>query len=207
MTETTQQWLNGTTGGELNVNPAIDSKKPDGSVWGAVHELGNDLDRMYYRRLDTDAAGSYAQFRVPANATFVSLWGTMNLDHGNFSVAVSPPPPGATSSGKSLLNGFATWVIADTPLFVAPLDPGTDYTIRLENLEDKWLDLASARFYMLDPKDAPQPDPVGGKASAHGLGAGAIAGIAIGCVLGAMLIGGLIAYCLWRRRNQHRYNL
>lgn len=208
MTETTLNWLNTTTGTDNNINPAIDSKNPDGTVWGGVHLLGNGLDQMVYRRIDTKQANSYAQFRIPENTTMVSLWGTMNLDHGNFTVTVTPPPPGSKTEGKTLLNGFATWSIIDTPLYMAPLDPNTDYTLRLENLEqDKYLDLASARFYTLDPANAAQPEPVTEQPQSHGLSAGAIAGIAIGSVLGAMLIGGLIGFLIWRRRNTHRYNM
>lgn len=208
VTGTTLDWLNTTTGTDLNLNPAIDSKNPDGTVWKAVHQLGNDLDRMIYRRIDSNMANSYAQFRIPENSTMVTLWGTMNLDHGNFSVTVTPPPPGSKTEGKTVLNGYATWSIVDTPLYMAPLDPNTDYTLRLENLEEqKYLDLASARFYKLDPANGAAQDPVTEKPQSKGLSAGAIAGIAVGSVLGAMLIGGLIAFLIWRRRNTHRYNM
>lgn len=202
MTATSQISLNSTTGVDLNINPAIDSMKPDGSVWNAVHELGNDLDRMIYRRIDTNEAKSYAQFRIPANTTLVTLRGTVNLDHGNYSVTVDPPPPGSNSNGKTVLHGFATWSIPDMPLYVAPLDPGTSYTIRIENLDNKWFDLAGATFYTLNSADAQKA----GQGASHGLSAGAIAGIVVGCVLGVLIIGALIGYCLWRRCYAHRYN-
>lgn len=138
---------------------------------------------------------------MPPKSTLVTLYGTVNFDHDNYSVSLDPPPKSKSGGGTSLFKGFCPWGVPDELLYTAPLDPEVNYTMRLRNLvEGQFFDFQAAKFYTLNKSDSKGYSPSGG------LSGGAIAGIVIGCVAGVIILGGLILFILWKRRKtQHTY--
>lgn len=131
--------------------------------------------------------GQWLKVDIPKGSRRVEMWGAVDIDHSSFLVEVDPAPYG----GGGEFNGSAynMWTTQNMTMYSSVLDPKTQYTIKVTNMDDTYLDISQFKFY----------EDKGGS----GLSAGAIAGIAIGCAAGLALVG-LLLWCLVRRRRRQK---
>jgi len=80
----------------------------------------------------------------------VQIIGLVDVDHRNFSVEVTPAPPGGDS--KFFGSAYNPWTTIEQTLFATSLDPNTQYTVKFTHLEENpfpasiYSDLASFKF-------------------------------------------------------------
>jgi hypothetical protein len=110
-----------------------------------MHEPLGSAEQIDYPRMDSNYKSAYAFFQAPANSTFMTLWGSMGSDHGNFSIEINPPGP--DGSRYNFLDGYSPWTTPDTLLFAAPLDPTEQPYITMKIVDSAWMDFHHATFY------------------------------------------------------------
>ncbi|WVF68647.1 hypothetical protein IAT40_003417 [Kwoniella sp. CBS 6097] len=175
-----------------------------------------------YNRLDTYTAGSQLIFQPPSNTSFILLHGSVNFDHGAFSVSLSTSNlPGVQVSGDSedngdgsssttttvttiggtpanqTLRGRSPWVSIDQVIYYASLDPSAQYVVTVENQAQgrQYWDVAKVVFVQA------QGGSSGGDSSSN---AAAIAGGVAGGVAALGIAGILIWFFVVRKRRQNR---
>ncbi|WWC93029.1 uncharacterized protein L201_007993 [Kwoniella dendrophila CBS 6074] len=112
---------------------------------------GGNQAMQTYNRLDSYTPGSKLIFQPPSNTSFILLYGSVNFDHGQFSVSLSSTnlPNVATSGGDGSTTtttttvggipsnqnfwGGSPWISTDQVLYYANLDQKSQYTITVEN--------------------------------------------------------------------------
>ncbi|EJT46576.1 hypothetical protein A1Q1_04753 [Trichosporon asahii var. asahii CBS 2479] len=195
-------------GVEANNND-IQSSEAGGRVWETKQTLGlENVTSTPYPRIWTDSINGYAYFSTPTGASMVTLYGSMDYDHGPYTIEVTPTPPGQVR-GALRYDGYSPWATKDAVLFSTILDPKRQYTVRMVNMDaGKKFDFSHAAFYVTNTTD-PNPGGSGGGASDNsnsggkgdgGLSGGAIAGIVVGSVVGGALLI-LLAWFLFRHRS------
>ncbi|KAL1739963.1 hypothetical protein HDZ31DRAFT_48448 [Schizophyllum fasciatum] len=148
-----------------------------------------DHDAAGYPRLDTNGLGTIS-FTF-TKASIIQILGTMNYDHGRYSVSISPSV-GVTDETRTF-NATSLWFAYDTILFYeSGLDRSETYQINMKNLDqDLYMDLHQIVLIDAIPKE-----------SSSAMSVGAIAGIAVGVVIAVLLA--VIAALFWRRRRNKR---
>ncbi|KAL1723457.1 hypothetical protein EV715DRAFT_191204 [Schizophyllum commune] len=161
-------------------------KNPFFSTSGAT--FNTDHDAAGYPRLDTSGLGTIS-FTF-TSATIIQLLGTMNYDHGQYSVSISPSV-GASDETRTF-NASSLWFAYDSILFFeSGLDRDQTYQITMKNLDqDLYMDLHQIVLIDAIPKDS------------SSISTGAIAGIAVGAVVAVLLA--IVTVLLWRRRRSKR---
>lgn len=179
-------------------------------MWETQQTLGLDnATSTPYPRIWTNSINGYAYFSTPIGASMVTLYGSMDYDHGPYTIEVTPTPPGH-NRGALWFWGYSPWATKDAVLFTAILDPKRQYTVRMVNMyEGKTFDFSHASFYVTNTSD-PNPgagdkgsdssDSRSGSGGRNGLSGGAIAGIVVGSVVGGALLI-ILAWFLFRHRN------
>ncbi|KAF9268182.1 hypothetical protein L218DRAFT_1073523 [Marasmius fiardii PR-910] len=149
-------------------------------------------DTQEYPRADTNSAGSGFIFRFDS-ASALQVIGSVNNDHGRYSVSLSPP--GGVSSTTRTFDAASKWFAYNNTIYwESGLDRTKSYTLTLTNLDDnKYLDINSVRLL-----DGQGPGPDG----SSGLGTGAIVGIAVGVVALLVIVVAMLAF-FWRRHRRH----
>jgi hypothetical protein len=74
-------------------------------------------------------------FLVPANTSLIMINGTMGPTQYNAKVKLSPPAPDAynnvNNTGVKWYETYHQWVACDAVIYVAALDPATDYNVTI----------------------------------------------------------------------------
>ncbi|KAK7038897.1 hypothetical protein VNI00_010531 [Paramarasmius palmivorus] len=182
-------------------------------------------DRETHPRVDTTAAGSILYFHT-TNAVAIFVFGSVNYDHGTYFVSMTGS--GGDSSGTLTFNGTSKWLSYDNLIYWASgLDRTQTYQIALQNLEQgKYFDVAKVRIVDAEGASKAPANNTGsadgngsgsnsttgnggsgtgnnGSSSSgggnRGLSTGALAGIAAGGGVFAILILALLFFCCRRR--------
>ncbi|WVQ96185.1 hypothetical protein IAU59_003288 [Kwoniella sp. CBS 9459] len=182
-------------------------------------------DPLPYNRLDTHTAGSQLIFQPPSNTSFIMLYGSVNFDHGAFSVSLSTSSlPGVQVSGSDAdgdggdgssststtvttiagtpanqtLRGRSPWVSIDQVIYYASLDPSAQYVVTAENQAQgaQYLDVAKVVFVQ-----ATGGSTDGDSSSSN---AAAIAGGVAGGIAALGIAGILIWFFVIKKRRQNR---
>ncbi|OCF38829.1 hypothetical protein I317_07371 [Kwoniella heveanensis CBS 569] len=178
-----------------------------------------------YNRLDTYTAGSQLIFQPPSNTSFILLYGSVNFDHGAFSVSLSTSNlPGVQVSGENAddgavgdgsssttttvttiggipanqtLRGGSPWVSIDQVIYYASLDPTAQYVVTVENQAKgkQYWDVAKVVFVQA------QGGSNSGDSSSN---TAAIAGGVAGGVAALGIAGILIWFFVVRKKRQNR---
>lgn len=177
----------------FNVNGPIQTWVPPlGAQWNTHDLLGPADDQVPFSRIDSSEPGAFATFTVPPNTAFMTIFGSVNADHGNYSVQLVPDPPEGPK-GKRFFNGYSPWGALNQVLFATALDPTQSYSFNLTNEQGgKWLDFYMAEFYNGTLSTAPEDKLAGG----------AVAGIVIGVVLFLALIA--VVFVIFFLRSRRR---
>lgn len=72
------------------------------------------------------------QFKVPEKTTYLRMHGTVDSDHGPFTVEIDPTPP--TDPGFYQATAQNPWTIFYETLYEVPLDPTVQYNFKYTNL-------------------------------------------------------------------------
>lgn len=188
---------------EANNDQIQSSETSSGRVWGTNSTLGVEGNTTPYPRIATNAGNANAYFNSPPGASMVTLYGSMNYDHGPYTVEVTPTPPGMTR-GVKWFYGYSPWATKDAVLFHAILDPTRIYTVRMVNMfEGKTFDLSHASFYVTNTTNPNSGSTAqASRSKGGGLSKGAIAAIVVCSVVGLALLLALLAWLLLRRRTK-----
>lgn len=187
---------------EANNDWIQSSETSSGRVWGTNSTLGVEGNTTPYPRIVTNAGNANAYFSSPPGSSMVTLYGSMNYDHGPYTVEVTPTPPGMTR-GVKWYYGYSPWATKDAVLFNAILDPTKIHTVRMVNMFDgKSFDVSHASFYVTNSTNPNSGNATAAKGSkGGGLSKGDIAAIVVCSVLGVVLLA-LLAWLLLRRRTK-----
>ncbi|WVQ66504.1 uncharacterized protein L199_004685 [Kwoniella botswanensis] len=181
--------------------------------WETATQIGGAGDQSIqtYNRLDSFTPGSKLIFQPPSNTSFIVLYGSVNFDHGQFSVSLSTSNlPNVATSGDvqdtttttttiggvpatQQFYGTSPWVSMDQVLYYANLDTTAQYTVTVENQGQgrPYWDISKAVFIQ----------PQGGKSSGSSSNTAAIAGGVAGGVVALILMAGLLWFFVFRKKR------
>lgn len=169
-----------------------------------------------YKQVSAAAYMTMSPFQVSFVSSSVYKWlssfgpGQPSLEFGMFYAGQKTPDPGWELVQPGLLTVFSNGQQVTTPIFTtqampntpAPTQPATTATSTSSGSTDPspggtsaTTPLSTSALETLNPPD-PQAQP------SSGVGPGAVAGVAIGCLVGGILIGGLIAWLVLRKRGR-----
>lgn len=130
---------------------------------------------------------------MPANTTFLALYGGTSGWNGDYQVTFTPDP--SYNDKNSRGSEYSTWRGEDVVLWAGPLDPTQKYDMKLQTLLDNWwIDVSKVKVWSALPDNSSAPQ----KKSTP---IGAIVG---GVVGGLALIGLLLLAFLLIRRRKNR---
>jgi hypothetical protein len=89
--------------------------------------------------------------KTPKLASIVQIIGSVDVDHSNYQVEVTPTPP--SGQGKYEFSAFNPWTTPNQVLFSTQLDPSVEYTIRYTHLNESaqiYSDLSSFHFVLAE---------------------------------------------------------
>lgn len=142
--------------------------------------------------------------QVPANTSFITLYGSIGPTFGNFKVQFSPPltwlPETAADEVFSATN---KWHLPGSLLYMTPLNPNVTYTMTVVGVPGQSVDnigLKNTTYYFSHAKDQSTGLPSSG---GKNVSTKTIALAAVFGVLGGLLFAGLL-FCCWRRRHRKR---
>ncbi|KAL7424943.1 hypothetical protein Q5752_000630 [Cryptotrichosporon argae] len=191
---------------------------------------GGNSTPVSYSRVQTNGSYDTISFVATANASFVYIEGSLNYNHGNYTVSLSPAMSNTYTPANQTFSGLSAWARAAANIFFGVLDPTVRYTITLQNLgaTGEYFDFAWVSYGTLSGGTAPAttvtalqagastastPTSLSGTATSGASSAtatssspstnlvAAIAG-AVGGVVGAVLVAVIAFFWLRRRRNR-----
>jgi len=159
--------------------------------------------------LSTNQTGERLYFEVPQGTSMFQLYGTVGPDQGEYEVRLIPDRSENDIQFKP--HSYNQTLTGESPIdanlqikYAAWLDPRVNYAVELELLEEgKRTDIHGASFWsFVDTSEGrPELEDWYSADSDSGLSGGQIAGIVVGSVAGAALIG-LAIWLIMRRRNR-----
>lgn len=99
------------------------------------------------------------QINLGVGNNFLGITGTVNTNHGMFRVAIDPAPPGR--QGSKDMWASTSWQVLDTVLMATGLDPDTEYSVTLTNIQgldgqahdyNVWFDVTSLTLWKVPTK-------------------------------------------------------
>ncbi|KAL7424967.1 hypothetical protein Q5752_000654 [Cryptotrichosporon argae] len=155
---------------------------------------GNNSTSILYDRVQTDGQYDLISFTMSSGAAFVLLTGSVNYDHGNYSVSLSPTTSAVDTPANQTFDGLSPWATTGKTLYFAVLDPTVAYTITIENLapSGKYLDIGAMSYGQLTgTPSASTSSSAGASSSATSLAASSSAA-AKATTHTAAIVGGVV---------------
>ncbi|BEJ17834.1 hypothetical protein CspHIS471_0701020 [Cutaneotrichosporon sp. HIS471] len=167
------------------------------------------------KRVGSKVAQETVHINLGVGNNFLAINGTVNTNHGLFRVEIDPAPPGRQSQQDMWAS--TSWQVLDTVLFATGLDPDTEYSVTLTNVQGQdgqassynvWFDLTSLTLWKVATTSKAKATGIIGQdpgTSDNGKKNGPPIGPIVGGVVGgvAVLVGaGLAAWYFFLRRRK-----
>ncbi|CAK9782566.1 hypothetical protein CC85DRAFT_291222 [Cutaneotrichosporon oleaginosum] len=157
------------------------------------------------KRVGSRVAQESVKINLGVGNSFLGVNGTVNTNHGMFRVDIEPAPTGR--QGTQDFWASTSWQVLDTILFATGLDPDTEYSLTLTNIQGQngqpddynvWFDITSLTLWKVPTNvKAKAPNIIGEdpqqKKSSSSVPIGAI----VGGVVGGVAVIAALALAAW----------
>jgi len=150
---------------------------------------------------------------VPANTSYLALYGGTSGWNGDYRISFSPPVQNEATGYRG--SEYNTWRGQDVLLWAGPLDPAQKYDMTLETLLfNWWIDVSKVKVWSAlygdetptnatAPGNGTTPDSNDSSKTKGSTNVGPIVGGVVGGVVALILLA-LLVWFLRRRRNRTR---
>ncbi|KAL1405568.1 hypothetical protein Q8F55_009207 [Vanrija albida] len=181
------------TGANKALNPAWVATSTGGTPWaGRWDWAGTAWDHV-----GTTGQDATLQYSVPANTSYLALYGGTAGWNGDYQVSFVPALSSENTGTRA--SQYNLWRGQDVLLWAGPLDPAVKYDLWLKTLlSNWWIDVSQVRTW--SALDGAASAPKDDKKSSTPIGA--IVGGVVGGVLALLAIIALVIFL--RRRNRQK---